>query len=497
MAQVGVDELEHRLNALIEYLTPYSTFINCHMVNYLTDDHWKEYVPSPLRAELPTADHVQRAIETLFSNKSPDFQKFPALAQFLKASECQRLSSSTDLLTSVEQLDQILNAQMQTELSIKEFMSAKKCHEVELTAALVNKLVKSLVAGSNCYIVDAGDGKGYLSSRLGLQYGLSVLGIDANESNTKNALSRDSKLQRAWNGLTERAEILNQGKTPPRRGKKSPTKEAHTTAPIKKYKTTSMYITTKLNLCDLLKKHFEDDQEVVDPCICLTGLHTCGNLAATCLQVFHAQNNCRVLCNVGCCYHLLNERYSEQEFFGNKALMSKSTDYGFPLSHYLQQRQFKLGRNARMLAAQSIERTLSAKELPNISLYYRALLELLVCRHAPDLKNSLQVGKVKKCDDFVEYVQKCSKKLNEPWLAEIKEGELKALLQQHESDQHYLSLFYLLRMSFAPVVESLILLDRLLFLKELGYEHSYLIDLFDAVISPRHYAIVAFKENLI
>ncbi|TDG50948.1 hypothetical protein AWZ03_002603 [Drosophila navojoa] len=355
-------------------------------------------------------------------------------------SKRHRLSSTTELLTSVEQLDQLLNAQMQTQLNIKEFMSAKKCHEVELTAALINKLVKSIIDDTNCYIVDAGDGKGYLSSRLSLEYGLSVLGIDANESNTKNALSRDSKLQRAWNGLTERAEILNQGKTPPRRGKKSS-----------------------------IKEHFKDELQVVDPCICLTGLHTCGNLAATCLQVFHAQNNCRVLCNVGCCYHLLNERYSEQEFFGNKALMKQSTDFGFPMSRYLQERKVKLGRNARMLAAQSIERTLSAKELPNISLYYRALLEVLVCSHAPDLKNSLQ-------------------KLNASWLAEVKEDELEALLQKYESDKHYLSLFYLLRMSFAPVVESLILLDRLLYLKELGYTHSYLIDLFDAVISPRHYA---------
>ncbi|XP_017961249.1 methyltransferase-like protein 25 isoform X2 [Drosophila navojoa] len=320
---------------------------------------------------------------------------------------------------------------------------------------------------------------------------------DSCETGWQKYISIYRFMHRAWNGLTERAEILNQGKTPPRRGKKSSSRETHINTPTNKYKTTSIYITTELNLSDLVKEHFKDELQVVDPCICLTGLHTCGNLAATCLQVFHAQNNCRVLCNVGCCYHLLNERYSEQEFFGNKALMKQSTDFGFPMSRYLQERKVKLGRNARMLAAQSIERTLSAKELPNISLYYRALLEVLVCSHAPDLKNSLQVGKVQKFNNFIEYVQKCSKKLNASWLAEVKEDELEALLQKYESDKHYLSLFYLLRMSFAPVVESLILLDRLLYLKELGYTHSYLIDLFDAVISPRHYAVVAFKETSI
>jgi len=57
----------------------------------------------------------------------------------------------------------------------------------------VDHLVKSSSQGS--YIVDAGDGKGYLSSRLALQYGHRVLGIDANAENTQNALSRNRKLQ--------------------------------------------------------------------------------------------------------------------------------------------------------------------------------------------------------------------------------------------------------------------------------------------------------------
>lgn len=106
------------------------SLVNCHMVNYLTDDYWNEFVPQSLRAELPTAVDVQQAIEILFSNDSTDLQQFPALAQFLEISKRQRLSSTTELLTSVEQLDHLLNAQMQTQLNIKEFMSAKKCHEV-------------------------------------------------------------------------------------------------------------------------------------------------------------------------------------------------------------------------------------------------------------------------------------------------------------------------------------------------------------------------------
>ncbi|EDX15539.1 methyltransferase-like protein 25 [Drosophila simulans] len=491
MSKVGVVQLQRRLDGLLAFLNPHWDFVNCHMVNYLTDHHWEGFLSETLKSEIAGKEDVALAIEDLFW-KTDESVRFPAWREFLSKSKQERLALHPELLTSVEEL--IEGQENSTQLSIREFMSAKKCHEVELAAALVDQLVKN--SGQECFIVDAGDGKGYLSSRLALQYGHRVLGIDANAANTENALNRNRKLQRAWNGLTERAELQVQGITPKRRGKKSPARESTKTAPaLENYKTTAKFITTELNFGALLAGHFTQLGPEDSPNICLTGLHTCGNLAATCLQVFHAQSDCHLLCNVGCCYHLLRERYSQQEFFGNKALMELQTDYGFPLSQYLRERQVRMGRNARMLAAQSIERTVDAKELPNVTLYYRALLEILVHRHAPQLKNELQVGKVRKFESFEEYIQKCATKLDAPWLTAVKKEELQSLLQEYALDKHFLDLFYLLRMSFAPVLESLILLDRLLYLKELGYERSYLIDLFDPVISPRHFAIVSIKPQ--
>ncbi|XP_017039158.1 methyltransferase-like protein 25 [Drosophila ficusphila] len=490
MSKVGIAQLQKRLDGLLAFLNPHWDFVNCHMVNYLTDQHWEVFLPGALRKEISGKEDAELAIEELFWQSNESGHRFQQWRVFLEIGKQERLALHPELLTSVEDL--IEAQENAAQLSIREFMSAKKCHEVELTAALVDHIVKN--SSQDCYIVDAGDGKGYLSSRLALQYGHKVLGIDANAANTENALSRNRKLQRAWNGLTERAELQSKGIIPKRRGKKSPTRDPQKSAPaLDNYKTTSRFITTELNFGALLEYNFGQLLQNDSLNICLTGLHTCGNLAATCLQVFHAQNDCRLLCNIGCCYHLLRERYSQQEFFGNKALMDMQTDYGFPLSQYLQDRQVHMGRNARMLAAQSIERTLDAKELPNVTLYYRALLEVLVCRHTPQLKNELQVGKVRKFDSFEEYIQKCATKLEAPWLASVRDEELHSLLQEYATEKHYLDLFYLLRMSFAPILESLILLDRLLYLKELGYERSYLIDLFDPVISPRHFAIVSIK----
>lgn len=45
------------------------------------------------------------------------------------------------------------------------------------------------------FVVDAGDGKGYLSTHLTLEHNLKVLGIDFNPINTLGALIRQEKLE--------------------------------------------------------------------------------------------------------------------------------------------------------------------------------------------------------------------------------------------------------------------------------------------------------------
>lgn len=301
-------------------------------------------------------------------------------------------------------------------------------------------------------------------------------------------------LQKAWNALKERAELESKGITPPRRRKQRQNNEqidnSNTSAAKDNYKTVEKFITTDLELPQIINDNFPDLPSA-QPTICLTGLHTCGNLATTCLKLFHHQAHCKLLCNIGCCYHLLKEKFSGQEFFGNKHILDMNQDYGFPLSDYLQRKQVKLGRNARMLAVQSVERTKAAKTLPNISLFYRALLEVLVCELNPALKDTVQVGKVKKFNNFEEYVAICIKKY--PNL-EFSNERITSVAKEYEEYKKILDVFYLLRMSLAPVVESLILLDRFMFLKECGYQKSFLIPAFDAVVSPRRFALIAIKE---
>lgn len=145
-----------------------------------------------------------------------------------------------------------------------------------------------------------------------------------------------------------------------------------------------------------------------------------------------------------------------------------------------------------MLGSQSIHRTKREKDLPQISLFYRALLETLIAAKYPEYTNRFQVGRSKNTNNFVGYVRDACKK-NELNFDSITDEELLSLEESLDHHRLEINLFYLLRMSFAPVIETLILLDRLLYLREHNISDSFLVKLFDPIVSPRCFAIVALK----
>jgi hypothetical protein len=61
-------------------------------------------------------------------------------------------------------------------------------------------------------------------------------------------------------------------------------------------------------------------------------------------------------------------------------------------------------------------------------------------------------------------------------------------------DQFSLHLVFTLRVILGPVVESLILLDRFLYLKENGF-NPFIYPVFDEHVSPRNLAIVCKKDG--
>ncbi|XP_064365752.1 probable methyltransferase-like protein 25 isoform X2 [Dromaius novaehollandiae] len=211
----------------------------------------------------------------------------------------------------------------------------------------------------------------------------------------------------------------------------------------------------------------------------MVGLHTCGDLAPNTLRIFIAKPEIKAVCSVGCCYHLLSEQYENQEDCTEEV-------WGFPMCQYLKDEGWCCGRNARM----------SACLLPTASLFYRAVLQVIIEEIYGVTKSDRHVGKIfSKSSSFLDYVRKSLKKL------ELDDSKLpdSCIMDYYEKYKHRmneLEAFNMLKVVLAPCIEVLILLDRLCYLKEQdNIAWSGLVKLFDPVKSPRCYAVIALKKQ--
>lgn len=71
---------------------------------------------------------------------------------------------------------------------------------------------------------------------------------------------------------------------------------------------------------------------------------------------------------------------------------------------------------------------------------------------------------------------------------------LSEMIENEELHWKRLVVFYLVKLCLAQVVESVILLDRIVYLYENNFEKVYLVKLFDPVLSPRCHSIVAVRN---
>lgn len=70
-----------------------------------------------------------------------------------------------------------------------------------------------------------------------------------------------------------------------------------------------------------------------------------------------------------------------------------------------------------------------------------------------------------------------------------------AALQAHQAQENRVVAFFSLALLLAPLVETLILLDRLLYVQEQGF-YAELLPIFSPALSPRNLVLVATKRPL-
>ncbi|XP_008313882.1 putative methyltransferase-like protein 25 [Cynoglossus semilaevis] len=219
----------------------------------------------------------------------------------------------------------------------------------------------------------------------------------------------------------------------------------------------------------------------------MVGLHTCGDLAPSTLRMFVAKPELSAVCSVGCCYHLLTEEFDPAVQGCPDRLC------GFPLSHYLHTHSWFCGRNARMSACLALERVSLGQGIQMESLFYRAVLHVILRDHYSAYKSEKRVGNVySKATSFVDYVRRALRKL-ELDESKLSNSDVQEFHDRFRPRMNEMLAFNMLKVTLAPCIEGLILLDRLCYLKEQDVPVSALVQLFDPLLSPRCYAVVGLK----
>ncbi|KAM8740519.1 putative methyltransferase-like protein 25 [Acanthopagrus schlegelii] len=242
------------------------------------------------------------------------------------------------------------------------------------------------------------------------------------------------------------------------------------------------YVTAETELRELI-------DELEDAIV--VGLHTCGDLAPSTLRMFVAKAELAAVCSVGCCYHLLSEEFDPA---GQECVPRGVC--GFPLSQYLRDQAWFCGRNARMSACLALERVALGQGIQMESLFYRAVLHVILRDHYSAFKSEKRVGNVySKAKSFVDYVRRALRRL-ELDESQLSDGDIQEYHDTYRLRMDEMHAFNMLKVALAPCIEGLILLDRLCYLKEQeDLSFSALVQLFDPLLSPRCYAVVGLKSN--
>ncbi|KAI9290717.1 hypothetical protein K502DRAFT_322165 [Neoconidiobolus thromboides FSU 785] len=322
-------------------------------------------------------------------------------------------------------------------------MNPKKIHEVGLMSQLIGDICKKNEINS---MVDIGSGQGYLTRLTSYENKIEVIGLDGDSRQTIGAKKIDEQYKKWDNIQTEHFTLI------------------------------------------INQENYEEFHELVGKQInekpfLISGLHTCGYLAYSILDLF-LKSNANALVSVPCCY--------------NKLLPSLNGCFE-PRSKFLQKKEFKIDRLGLKMACQSpfnwSQNKRNCYEFFKRH-FYRAMLQELI--YTEGYKNENEeiesIGKMSMLEyaNFSIYCHSSFKRLK---LAPLPTEEvIQSYYLKNLKYYNTIALLWSCQALLAPLIESVLLLDRYLILQEEGCEVD-LIPLFDLLVSPRAFALVATKKK--
>ncbi|CAN8029720.1 unnamed protein product [Ixodes persulcatus] len=368
--------------------------------------------------------------------------------------------------------------------AFRKHVKSKKQHEIT-RLAVVSLCLFARSCGCR-HVMDVGSGQGHLARLLALDRNLGVATVDLVGSHLSSAKRFDD--QAVSHFKKKSSDAVGGGDRKSKGESQKPPQHVELEVSMD---------TTPDQLEEVANRAWKELGARVNKFV-LVGLHTCGDLGSSIVRLFTQTPAVQGLVSVGCCYMKLSCDGADivlvtWNCFSSTRNLGKGV--GYPMSQHVLSlgESARLSYQAREVACHALEVYLSRlREEPSLLKIhcYRALLETVIVRNYADLKHS-GLGSVKHAAamSFAEYARKALRKFPLPIPEEdLNAPELESLLREWKR----VVLFYSLRLLLAPVVESLILTDRALYLSEHGISNC-LVPLFDPNLSPRNIVLLAFK----
>ncbi|XP_020233428.1 methyltransferase-like protein 25 [Cajanus cajan] len=357
------------INEIIQFLTPYSSLINDHVVNFFKDRLWENVDAEWI--ECLRREPVQNLL--LIPSGALQDQWPISLKEFIRKLRsmvfCQEQADINMALPGLQMTS--LNS------VLAQGMNVKKRHEVEVLSAVISTVAKSVRAHA---IVDVGAGQGYLAQVLAFQYQHPVIAIDACSHHGKVTNARAERIKKHYT-----SQLIKSGS-----GMRSLNVPKTITCRVLSIDTLKTLVETSIPGDDVeqsrLKGENQDQGKLhwlsdanKKPSTVLAGLHACGDLSVTMLKTFVECKDVKAVVSLGCCYNLLSE----------EMIKGDESQCGFPMSHAVRSTGLSLGRSARDLACQSAERWRSLDMhagIHNFELHaFRAAFQMVLSKYYPEI----------------------------------------------------------------------------------------------------------------
>ncbi|XP_034834962.1 methyltransferase-like protein 25B [Maniola hyperantus] len=436
-----VETVKSAVDKCLEVIKTYEWLLDLYVLDFYVDNHW-EKLPASWQKSLENVDPKELG-DILSGNKTKHLLPLSLLALFKTISSLSIPRQGYNCVRNNQVVEKYSCSHPKLKNLFLKHVKLKKRHEISMMADFVNLNAKL----SNCEaVVDFGSGLGHLIRILSYKYSLHSVGIEMQTQLTVEARNLDSELEyTAKKYLTE--EQMSNLRRP-----------VHCNVTL-----SSIDQLQELSLSTSVTNYG------------LIGLHPCGDLGPLLIKHFVDCDKVKFICIVGCCFMKLS---------------CNTEPCGYPMSQYVKGIDSGLSYTSREIACHAIDtycERLCRGEYKDLKVHaYRAALEKLLVQLDPSLKH-MPIRSVKHTNNMT-FNSYCDAALNRISMKPLQH----AAVEQDLVHWKRVVILYTLRLALAPLVETVILLDRVLYMLENGISCA-IYPVFDPKISPRNHIIVGRK----